>query len=54
MRGGRPGAGFGHVALYAVDGLVIVAPPTGETVQFKAINVASVQAARRVPIPADP
>jgi cell wall-associated NlpC family hydrolase len=47
-RGGRVPTDLGHVAIYAGNGMVIVAPRTGQTVQFRLLAPGSVQAVRRV------
>ena len=47
-RGGRVPTDLGHVAIYAGNGMVIVAPRTGQTVQFRVLVPGSVQAVRRV------
>lgn len=47
-RGGRVPTDLGHVAIYVGDGLVIVAPQTGQTVGFRLLDVSRVQAVRRV------
>lgn len=47
-RGGRPARDLGHVAIYAGDGHVIVAPATGQQVSVRPLNRDRVQAARRI------
>ncbi|HUP68574.1 MAG TPA: C40 family peptidase [Acidimicrobiales bacterium] len=47
-RGGRPVRDFGHVAIYAGDNTVIIAPHSGEVVSVKPLRPGSVQAVRRV------
>lgn len=47
-RGGRPVRDLGHVAIYAGDGQVIVAPATGQQVSVRPLIPSRVQAVRRV------
>jgi len=47
-RGGDPPTDFGHVSLYAGDGIVVMAPHTGDVVRRQRLDLALVQAARRI------
>ncbi|MGH9152711.1 MAG: C40 family peptidase [Acidimicrobiales bacterium] len=48
FRGGRPTHDLGHVAIYAGDGLMVIAPRTGDVVSLRPVPEGKVQAARRV------
>jgi cell wall-associated NlpC family hydrolase len=47
VRGGQV-VEMGHVAIYAGAGMVVVAPHSGDVVSIRALDVAGIQAARRV------
>lgn len=48
MRGGQQVHDFGHVAIYAGNGLEIVAPRSGKSVTVQRVDLSKVQAARRI------
>ncbi len=48
FRGGRPTHDLGHVAVYAGDGLMVIAPRTGDVVSLRPVPERKVQAVRRV------
>jgi len=48
FRGGRPTHDLGHVAIYAGDGLMVIAPRTGEVVSLRPVPTTALQAVRRV------
>lgn len=48
FRGGRPTHDLGHVAVYAGDGLMVIAPRTGDVVSLRAVPLNQLQAVRRV------
>ena len=48
FRGGRPTRDLGHVAVYAGDGLMVIAPRTGDVVSLRAVPLHRLQAVRRV------
>lgn len=47
-RGGRPVRDLGHVAIYAGDGQVVVAPATGQQVAVRPVQPGRIQAVRRI------
>lgn len=48
FRGGRPTHDLGHVTVYAGDGLMVIAPRTGDVVSLRAVPLHRLQAVRRV------
>ena len=48
FRGGRPTHALGHVAIHAGDGLMVIAPRTGDVVSLRPVPERKVQAARRI------
>jgi len=48
FRGGRPTHDLGHVAIYAGDGLMVIAPRTGEVVSVRPVPEGAIQLVRRV------
>lgn len=47
FRGGQPTHDLGHVAIYAGNGLMVIAPRTGEVVSLRPVPVGTLQAVRR-------
>lgn len=48
FRGGKPTHDLGHVAIYAGDGLMVIAPKTGEVVSLRPVPAGALQAVRRI------